>query len=296
MRLENADEFMAALDGQKIVIGAKVGEEGQLFGSITTAQVADAINARFNTTVDRKRIDLHGLVKTAGEHTATISIYRDIKAAITLEVVDENVLKAQEEAAAEAAASERTAKEGADSERADSERAADEQAAGERAAGERAADEFVEVAAEIAVGATAETSEEAAAILAGVEERLGDIARTLTDAADAADAEAAGAAVDAAADVATDAVDAAADAADAIAAADGAESAENASYGAETSDPEVSVESETSAETKATSIAEAVSIAEAALEVLEDVEGAIDAAVADAVVAEVEEKTANAEE
>jgi hypothetical protein len=89
---------MAALEGQKIRIGAKVGEEGQLFGSVTPAQVAEAIKAAFGTEVDRRRIDLHGIIKTAGEHGATVSIYRELKANIVVEVVDEKALVAEAEA------------------------------------------------------------------------------------------------------------------------------------------------------------------------------------------------------
>jgi large subunit ribosomal protein L9 len=86
---------MAALEGQKIRIGAKVGEEGQLFGSVTPAQVAEAIKTAFGTEVDRRRIDLHGIIKTAGEHGATVSIYRELKANIVVEVVDEKALVAE---------------------------------------------------------------------------------------------------------------------------------------------------------------------------------------------------------
>jgi large subunit ribosomal protein L9 len=93
-RLDTADKLVAALEGQTIRIGAKVGEEGQLFGSVTPIQVADAINTKFNTEIDRRRIDLHGIIKTVGEHAATISIYRELKVSLTVEVVDEKTLLA----------------------------------------------------------------------------------------------------------------------------------------------------------------------------------------------------------
>jgi large subunit ribosomal protein L9 len=98
-RLDTADKLVATLEGQTIRIGAKVGEEGQLFGSVTPTQIADAINTRFGTEIDRRRIDLHGLVKTVGEHPATIGIYREVKASIIVEVVDEKVLRVAEDAA-----------------------------------------------------------------------------------------------------------------------------------------------------------------------------------------------------
>ena len=102
-RLDTADKLAAALEGQTLRIGAKVGEEGQLFGSVTTQQIADAIKERFNTEVDRRRIDLHGAIKAAGEHSVTINIYRELKATLTVEVVDEKILTAVPEATSEVA-------------------------------------------------------------------------------------------------------------------------------------------------------------------------------------------------
>ena len=77
-RLADAAKLQAALDGASVKVDAKVGEEGQLFGSVTAAQIAEAI-------------------KTAGQHEVVISIYRDIKATVTLLVgIDE--VEAEEEA------------------------------------------------------------------------------------------------------------------------------------------------------------------------------------------------------
>jgi large subunit ribosomal protein L9 len=101
-RLDSADKILAALDQQKVVIGAKVGEEGQLFGSVTAQQVAEVLSERFDIEVDRKKIDLHGLIKTAGEHPISVSIYRETKATVIIEVVDEKALVAADKAVTEA--------------------------------------------------------------------------------------------------------------------------------------------------------------------------------------------------
>ncbi|MDR1183789.1 MAG: 50S ribosomal protein L9 [Coriobacteriales bacterium] len=232
-RLDTADKIVAALEGQTIRLGAKVGEEGQLFGSITPIQVADAINARFNIEVDRRRIDLHKLIKTVGEHPATVSIYRDIKATITIEVVDEKTLKAAEDSAAKVVAESETSAvaEAEAAEVVEAEVAVVEVAAAEVVAA-AAIDEAVEAEAEVAAAATDEVEAEAiteneAAVLGEIQDKIEDAARTLAAAADATEGE------------------------DAI-------------------------------------------VAEAAVEVLQDIEGAIDAAVADAVETEVEEKLAEA--
>jgi large subunit ribosomal protein L9 len=231
-RLDTADKLVAALEGQRIRLGAKVGDEGQLFGSVTPVQVADAINAKFDTAIDRRRIDLHGIVKTAGEHSATISIYRDLKATVIIDVVDEKALAA--EAAALVAA--------ATAEVAEAEAAVAAEAAVEAAEAEVevAAEDAVEVAIEVAEAAAevaAEVAEAAAEVaeadtdestvaeaLEAVEEKLEDVARTLAEAADAAEPDEA---------------------------------------------------------------ADAEAVADAATELLQEIEGALDATVADAVVAEV---------
>ncbi len=61
-----------------------MGEEGQLFGSVTAQMIADAIKAATDVDVDRRRIELGHAIKTAGEHEVTISLYRDIKTTVKL--------------------------------------------------------------------------------------------------------------------------------------------------------------------------------------------------------------------
>ena len=102
-RLDTADKLLAALEGKAVQIPAKVGEEGQLFGSVTTIQIAEALAALYDITVDRKQIDLKKPIKTVGEHSAIVSIYRDIKATVRVLVVDEKAAPASDaEAVADA--------------------------------------------------------------------------------------------------------------------------------------------------------------------------------------------------
>ncbi len=106
-RLADADKLKATLDGASVKIDAKVGEEGQLFGSVTAAQIADAIKETLGAEVDRRRIEVGHAIKTAGEHEVEISIYREIKATVKLLVgVDEAAAEAEEEAAEVAAEAE----------------------------------------------------------------------------------------------------------------------------------------------------------------------------------------------
>ena len=114
-RIADAEKMKAALEGATVKVEAKVGEEGQLFGSVTAVMIADAIKAATDLEVDKRRLELGHAIKTAGEHEVVYGIYRDIKVSVKLlvgnidepaeaEVAEETVEVVEEaEAPAEAA-------------------------------------------------------------------------------------------------------------------------------------------------------------------------------------------------
>ena len=63
-RIADANATKAALDGKLVTVDARIGEEGQLFGSVTTAQIADAIEAQLNVTVPSPLPSLFLLART----------------------------------------------------------------------------------------------------------------------------------------------------------------------------------------------------------------------------------------
>lgn len=112
-RIADAEALKASLEGKKIFVDAKVGEEGVLFGSVTTSMIADAVLAETGVEIDRKRLDVRKAIKTAGEHTVALNIYRDIHVDLQLmvgvkavEEVEEVVVEAE---AVEAEATEEAA-------------------------------------------------------------------------------------------------------------------------------------------------------------------------------------------
>ncbi|MBS5735326.1 MAG: 50S ribosomal protein L9 [Collinsella intestinalis] len=107
VRLADANALKAKLDGQKVAVDAKVGEEGVLFGSVTAAMIVDAIKAELDVEIDRKRVELGKPIKVAGSHEVEISIYREIKASIVVLVGVEE--QAEETVEAEEVAAEETA-------------------------------------------------------------------------------------------------------------------------------------------------------------------------------------------
>ena len=96
---KDAETLKAALDGKNVRIAAKVGENGQLFGAVNNIQIADALKAQYNYDVERKKIVVDGSkIKEVGTYTAVVNIYRDIKATLNLEVVNEDAPAAPAEA------------------------------------------------------------------------------------------------------------------------------------------------------------------------------------------------------
>ena len=106
-RIADAEALKASLESKNVFVAAKVGEENQLFGPVTSQMIADAIKEEFGIEVDKKRIELKKAIKTAGEHEVLISLYREIKVAVKLTVgeapvaVEEEAVEAEAETAAE---------------------------------------------------------------------------------------------------------------------------------------------------------------------------------------------------
>ncbi len=87
---KDAETLQAALNGKSVKLVAKVGENGQFFGSINNIMIADAMKEQHNYDIDRKQIVVDGSkIKEVGNYTAIVNIHKEIKAEINLEVVAE---------------------------------------------------------------------------------------------------------------------------------------------------------------------------------------------------------------
>ena len=85
VRVEDANALAEKLNGLEVEVIVQVGEEGQLFGSVTAPMIADAIEEQ-GLEVDRRRIELGKPIKAIGKHPVDVGIYRDIKATVTVNV------------------------------------------------------------------------------------------------------------------------------------------------------------------------------------------------------------------
>jgi large subunit ribosomal protein L9 len=88
-RLGESNALAAALEGKVVTVFAKVGEEGRLFGSVTTVMIGEAIAEQLGVEIDRRKIETHGHIKDVGPHVVNVAIYREVKAELTVDVVAE---------------------------------------------------------------------------------------------------------------------------------------------------------------------------------------------------------------
>lgn len=87
--LDAAQKIAKSLAGTTFKIGAKVGENGKIFGSVNTIQLADALEAAGHT-VDRKRIHIKNEpIKEIGVYQADVTLHKELVQTINFEVVGE---------------------------------------------------------------------------------------------------------------------------------------------------------------------------------------------------------------
>jgi large subunit ribosomal protein L9 len=76
-----------ALNGKSVKISAKAGQNGRLFGSVTTKEVAEALKAQFKIEVDRRKISISD-IKAQGTYEGEIKLLSGITAKINVVVAD----------------------------------------------------------------------------------------------------------------------------------------------------------------------------------------------------------------
>ncbi|HEX9502405.1 MAG TPA: 50S ribosomal protein L9 [Thermoanaerobaculia bacterium] len=92
---EQAAKAAESVKGTKVTVQKRVGENGQLFGSVTANEIADALTAK-GLQVDKRRIELGHPIKTLGTHDVEVRLYRDVSAQIQVEVIPIGVEKLEE--------------------------------------------------------------------------------------------------------------------------------------------------------------------------------------------------------
>ncbi|MGN9775114.1 50S ribosomal protein L9 [Micromonospora sp. H33] len=85
--LGHANEVKGQLAGLKVTLKARAGDGGRLFGSVTPTEVVDAVKAAGGPTLDRRRLELPGHIKSTGSYPVRIKLHPEVTATFDLTVV-----------------------------------------------------------------------------------------------------------------------------------------------------------------------------------------------------------------
>ena len=88
--LAAAQELKALLEKDESIINlsAKIGEDGRLFGSITTKQVAEALQKQHNVKLDKRKIELDSPIRALGFTKMPVKIHPEVTAMLTVQVTE----------------------------------------------------------------------------------------------------------------------------------------------------------------------------------------------------------------
>lgn len=85
--LEVAQELAESLAGTRVVVAARAGDSGNLFGSIGASDVAEAIVKFTGVDIDRRIVDISNPIKEIGLHEVILRPHADVSVAVTLDVI-----------------------------------------------------------------------------------------------------------------------------------------------------------------------------------------------------------------
>lgn len=86
--LQRAQKIAKDLENSQIELKAKSGEQGKLFGSVTTKDIAEALKKQHNVTVDKRKIQLSDTIKSLGTYEVTVKFAPEVESKIRVKVVE----------------------------------------------------------------------------------------------------------------------------------------------------------------------------------------------------------------
>lgn len=86
LRREAAEEQAAALKKKEIVMTARTGEKGRLYGSITSQEVAEALEKQHGVTIEKRRVELSDPIRAVGDYEATVRLYAGVSVSMRVSV------------------------------------------------------------------------------------------------------------------------------------------------------------------------------------------------------------------
>ena len=85
--LDDAKQVAGQLEKLSVRLTTRAGASGRLFGSVSPADIADAVRAAGGPDIDRRRIEITNPIKTVGSHQVRVRLHPDVAAAVDVEIV-----------------------------------------------------------------------------------------------------------------------------------------------------------------------------------------------------------------
>lgn len=76
------------LEGQTLVMKAKAGQGGKLFGSVTSKEIANEIKQKYSLAVDKRKVVLESDIKAFGTYKCEVKLYTGVSASMNIKVVE----------------------------------------------------------------------------------------------------------------------------------------------------------------------------------------------------------------
>ena len=83
---ENSSDLKERLEKVKIVISAKSGDNGKLFGAVTSMDIEKAVKEQTGIEIDKKKVVLSDSIKAIGSYEVTVKLFEDISAKLKVEI------------------------------------------------------------------------------------------------------------------------------------------------------------------------------------------------------------------
>ena len=84
--LEEAKSVKGNLENAKVTLKARSGENGRLFGAVTTHEIADAIKEAGAGSVDKRKIEITTPIRSLGDHSVLVRLHPEVQARVKLNV------------------------------------------------------------------------------------------------------------------------------------------------------------------------------------------------------------------
>lgn len=85
--LDEAKATRDALQAKAVVVAAKAGASGRLFGAVTSTEIAAAVAAAGAPVIDKRRIEVAQAIKAVGDYTVQVRLHPEVSATVTVKVV-----------------------------------------------------------------------------------------------------------------------------------------------------------------------------------------------------------------